>query len=87
MEKLKKLTKTILVEIHPNKHYRTYHLKTKDVSKEKTTAIGKIEGVVKNLFGDELRFSPDQYEFSISKGKAWEWEEIEPEILEILARK
>jgi len=86
IETLHKINDKVTREIHPNQDCRDYHLRTKDVTDEQVKEISMINGIVANTSRPVTpRFDSINYALSVRKGKAFNWDEIEPEILKILS--
>ena len=85
-EQLTQVNDDIVREIFPNKHFRTYHLRTIIMTKEQISDIINIDGVTQDKHLELPKFIPHKYTLDIGKGKAFSWEEIEPKIVEIICK-
>jgi len=82
-----KLHENIFIEMHPNKQVRSYHLKHRNLPRRDLGAIESIPGVItKSGYPTGTYFQKDEYELVVRKGKAFDWANIEPQVLDILSR-
>ncbi len=79
-EKLLKWLGKILIETVPNEHMKIYHFRMKKLSTDQLTRIHLIEGIIPSSYSNR-----ELYSLTVQKGKVFEWDEIHPTIVKILA--
>ncbi len=77
---------TTVVETHPVKYIRTYHVRFEDINKPTLDKIFALQGVIYDgsKYTHHSRYRKGTYELTIHKGGAFHWEEIQPKVLSIL---
>lgn len=80
----------IIIKTYPNKSIRSYHIRF-DVTDATMKEIFNIRGVIvgKSKYSSSTYstyYRKEEYSVTVKKGRAFDWDEIEPVVIKILVR-